>query len=157
MSAYTRAGKIFLHTRAMPGAPHAGRLWALYRDEHMLSWSWMRFSFEFRLFYRSTTNGKPIRLLADTDDALLLSPSHIILDALRRPFTAECQVTVQRFNVNTSTIQYAGLNISCTVHGLCISIARNVSQLLREHGADSACPRVTPWPQHTDLTALRQG
>eukprot|EP00171_Calliarthron_tuberculosum_P003993 IDg3993t1 len=107
----------------MPGKPDAGRRWAIYRDSHLSSWGWTRLSFESGHFYRSTSAGQPVWLLADNDDFLILGPDHSTLDHLRRPFNAAWQV----------------------------------SQLLLEHGADSAHPLITPWPQNTDLSALRPG
>lgn len=148
-------GKICLIKRAMPGTPDAGRRWAIYRDARLLSWGWHRSSFESGLFYRKTASGQPIWLLADTDDFLLLGPDHDSLQQLRQPFTRDWQVTVQRLDPITPTIQHAGLSISLSNNGLKITNPRNVSNLLRAHEAETAHPRLTPWPIHTDLTALK--
>lgn len=40
---YIDPSKICLLTRAIPGVTDAGSRWALYRDEELLSWGWMRY------------------------------------------------------------------------------------------------------------------
>eukprot|EP00171_Calliarthron_tuberculosum_P020559 IDg20559t1 len=95
-------------------------------------------------------------LLADTDDFLVLAPTHCTLNTLRQLFHAHWQVTVQRIDTSTLSIQHAGIIITRTdVGGLRITNPRLVSQLLRDKDAAECRPRTIPWPSSTDLSSLR--
>jgi hypothetical protein len=129
-------GEIAVIDKAMQGAGDVNRIWVEHRDRYIMSWGWTRLTAEPSAFDISS-NSNSIRLVADTDDFLVATNSHLYLEQVRHKFIQEWQITSQN-----PVKQHANLRIDKTPTTLTVLNPKGINEVLRQHGmTDLILPR----------------
>lgn len=133
------------------GSPDGGFLWESYRNHCLKQWGWKQLEHEPGCFLvENKTDGTFVRLLADTDDFLLSSPSESLLNKALLKLKQKWQVTEQ-----VPIDQHMGVAISRNTTGISLSVEKYIEELALILGLTTANSTKLPHDPRADLSSRK--